>query len=143
MKRRQVLQAGLAVLAVSGATPGPARASGSPQVHYLEIVTPDVEAVCALYSQVHGLDFGEPDEALGGARTAELASGGRLGIRPPLRSSEAAVVRPYLRVDDIQASVAAAVQAGAKVAVPPMRLGSHGQCAIVIQGGIEAGLWQV
>lgn len=142
MKRRQVLQAGMAALALPLAA-GPVRAHGLPQVHYLEIVTPQVDAVCALYSQVHGLAFGEPVADLGGARTAELACGGRLGIRPPLRPSEPPVVRPYLRVDDIQASVAAAVKAGAKVAVPPMRLGSHGQCAIVLQGGIEAGFWQV
>lgn len=44
---------------------------------------------------------------------------------------------------DIQASVEAAARAGAQVALPPTRIGDHGQCAIVIQGGIESGVWQV
>lgn len=143
MKRRELL---LAALAIPGATllhPGPSHAHGSLHVHYLEIVTPDVDAVCAFYARVHGVTFGAPDADLGGARTAALAAGGTLGVRAPLRSSEPPVVRPYMRVDDIQACVAAAVQAGAKVAVPPLRLGRHGQCAIVVLGGLEAGLWQV
>lgn len=143
MKRRHVLQAGVAALGASLLPPGAARADAALHVHYLEIVTPEVEAVCALYGRVHGVTFGEPDPDLGGARTAALASGGWVGVRPPLRPSEPPVVRPYMRVDDLQAAVAAAVQAGAKVAVPPMRLGGHGQCAIVLQGGLEAGLWQV
>ena len=45
------------------------------QVQYLEIVTPDVDAVCAAYAQVHGVQFGEPEAGLGGARTAALAGG--------------------------------------------------------------------
>ena len=46
------------------------------QIQYLEIVTPDADAVCATYSQLHGVTFGESDEHLGGARTAKLANGG-------------------------------------------------------------------
>ena len=58
------------------------------QVHYLEIVTPDVDAICAQYSKVHGVTFGDPDPNLGGARTAKLTGGGMLGIRGPLRDNE-------------------------------------------------------
>ncbi len=29
------------------------------------------------------------------------------------------------------------------IALPPMSIPGHGTCAIVFQGGIEAGLWQV
>ena len=50
------------------------------QIHYLEIVTPDVDASVALYSKIHGISFGAADESLGGARTAKLANGGTLGI---------------------------------------------------------------
>ena len=42
------------------------------QVHYLEIVTPDVEAVCEAYAQSHNVEFGEGDPNLVGARTAKL-----------------------------------------------------------------------
>jgi uncharacterized protein len=112
-------------------------------VHYLEIVTPEVEAVCAQYSKVFGVTFGEPDPNLGGARTTKLAGGGTLGIRGPLRDDEAPVVRPYMLVEDIAAAVAAAAEAGAEVALPSMELPGHGTCAIVVQGGIDFGFWQL
>ncbi len=113
------------------------------QVHYLEIVTPSVDAVCATYSQLYGVKFGDSDQNLGGARTAKLANGGMLGVRAPLRDTETPIVRPYLLVQDIQAAVDAAAKSGAEVALPPMELPGHGTCAIVIQGGIESGLWQL
>lgn len=113
------------------------------KVHYLEIVTPERDALCDQYAAAHGISFGEPDANLGGARTAELAGGGLIGIRGPLRDTETPVVRPYLLVDDIEASVASASAAGATVALPPMEIPEHGKCAIVIQGGIECGFWQV
>lgn len=37
-------------------------------VHYLEIVTNDVDALTALYQSVHGLSFGPPNPDLGQAR---------------------------------------------------------------------------
>ena len=113
------------------------------QIQYLEIVTSDVEKVCALYSQVHGVTFGDADQNLGGARTAHLASGGALGIRAPMHDAEKPVVRPYILVEDIEATVAAAADSGAEIAVPPMEIAGHGTCAIVIQGGIESGFWQL
>ena len=81
--------------------------------------------------------------SLGGARTATLEDGGMVGVRGPLRDTEDPVVRPYILVEDIQAAVDVAAQSGAQVALPPMPLGDHGTCAIVIQGGIECGLWQL
>lgn len=35
------------------------------KIHYLEIVTPDVDASVALYSKIHGVSFGVADENLG------------------------------------------------------------------------------
>lgn len=113
------------------------------QIQYLEIVTADVDAVCRTYSQLHGVTFNEADQNLGGARTAKLANGGLLGVRPPLRNTENPVVRPYVLVPDIQAAVDAAAESGAEVALPPMEIAGHGTCAIVIHGGIESGLWQL
>ncbi|MEL6610477.1 MAG: hydroxylase [Bacteroidota bacterium] len=110
-------------------------------VQYLEIVTTDVEGVCKAYQRTHGASFGDADTSLGGARTAHLVDGGLIGVRPPLRDDEAPVVRPYMRVPDIQSAVDAAEASGATVALPPMPLGVHGTCAIVIRGGIEIGLW--
>ncbi|MEM1304674.1 MAG: hydroxylase, partial [Planctomycetota bacterium] len=68
------------------------------KVQYLEIVSPEVDAICTTYEQLHGVQFGEPDAALGNARTASLPSGGLLGVRAPLRDTEQPVVRPYFLV---------------------------------------------
>jgi predicted enzyme related to lactoylglutathione lyase len=116
---------------------------GTMRVHYLEIVTKDVDAACKLYSAVHGVTFGDADQSLGGARTAQMTEGGMMGIRAPMHDGENSVTRPYILVEDIEAAVGAAAESGAEIAVPPMKIPGHGTCAIYIHGGIEAGLWQL
>jgi predicted enzyme related to lactoylglutathione lyase len=111
-------------------------------IQYLEIVTREVDAVCAAYASAAGVEFGEPDMGLGNARTAPLSGGGMVGVRAPLRETEKPVVRPYWLVENIEAAVAAAVQAGGELALPPMDLPGHGTIAIYIQGGVDHGLWQ-
>jgi uncharacterized protein len=115
----------------------------SMHVHYLEIVTTDVETTCTLYSNMYGVTFGDADASLGGARTARLANGGMVGVRARLNEGERPVVRPYVLVEDIEAAVAAATASGARITLPPMAIPGHGTCAIVYQGEIESGLWQV
>lgn len=121
----------------------PGRGGPVVKIHYLEIVTEDVDAVCAAYEAANGLRFGAPDAGLGNARTAVLPGGGLVGVRAPLRESEEAVVRPYWLVDDIESAVAAAVAAGGELAHPPMDIAGHGTFAIYIKGGVEHGLWQL
>ena len=113
------------------------------KIHYLEIVTTDTDALCNQYAAAHGITFNEPDASLGGARTAQLTDGGTIGIRGPLRETETPVIRPYVLVDDLKASVDAAAEAGAEVAIAAMEIPGHGTIAVVIQGGIECGLWQL
>ena len=113
------------------------------QIHFLEIVTKEVDAECAGYAAVNGAQFGEPDAGLGNARTAALPGGGKVGVRAPMHDAEEPVVRPYWLVDDIEAAVAASVEAGGEVAHPPMQIPGHGTFAIYIQGGIHHGLWQL
>ena len=171
INRRKLLGAGLAAIAVPGASilnlgcapeedDGARSTNGrrddqstvkvkkadegiAMKIHYLEIVTAEVDAACEIYSHMHGVTFGDADQNLGGARTAKLAGGGMLGIRAPLRDTEKPVVRPYLLVEDIKASVAAAAEAGGKIAMPPTEIPGYGQFAIVIHGGIDSGLWQL
>lgn len=112
------------------------------QVHYLEIVTKEVDGTCAAYAAATGAQFGQPDAGLGQARTAVLPGGALVGVRAPLRETEAPVVRPYWLVDDIEAAVAAAVREGGEVAVAPTEIPGHGTFAIYIQGGVDHGLWQ-
>lgn len=112
------------------------------QIKYLEIVTPDVEAVCATYGKIHGVEFSKPVAELGNARTADLSDGGRIGVRAPMRDDEAPVVRPYLLVDDVAASVKAAEAAGAQIAMPATDIPGQGTFAIYVQGGVQQGLWE-
>jgi predicted enzyme related to lactoylglutathione lyase len=115
----------------------------SMRVHYLEVVTTDVDAACKLYATMHGVTFGDVDQNLGGAPTTRLADGGMIGVRAPMHDGEKPVTRAYVLVEDIEAAVAAAAASGAVIAVPPMEIAGHGTCAIYFQGGIEAGLWQL
>lgn len=112
------------------------------QIHYLEIVTPDPEALCGAFEKLHGVRFGEPDAALGNARTAALHGGWRIGVRGPLREDEGPVVRPYWLVDDIEAAVEVATAAGGEFAMTPTESAAGGKFAIYFQGGIQHGLWQ-
>lgn len=112
-------------------------------VQYLEIVTADVDATCAALEKIHGISFGEPEAVLGNARTARLKSGGRIGVRAPMREDEDPVVRPYLLVDDIAAAVKAAEAGGGEFAMYPTEIPGHGKFAIYFQGGIQYGLWEL
>ena len=111
-------------------------------LHYLEIVSDDAEALVGLYQRVHGLTFGPPDADLGQARVAVRADGSLVGIRPPLAAHERPIVRAYHAVDDIHRAARLAEEAGAVVAYPPTTQGRRGTFAIVIQGGVQHGLWQ-
>lgn len=113
------------------------------KIQYLEIVTPEVDAACAIYGKLHQVEFSEPQAGLGGARTASLPEGGMIGVRAPMHETETPVVRPYLLVKDIEAAVKAVQASGGEIAHPPMEIPGHGTFAIYIQGGIHHGLWQV
>ena len=127
---------------VSDPAPQPNHAKGTMQTYYLEIVSPDVDEVCGAYAAAYGVEFGDPEPALGNARTAPLSGGGLVGVRAPLRASEQPVVRPYWLVPDIDSAVAAAVEAGAQLALPALEIPGHGRCAIYILGGVEHGIWE-
>jgi predicted enzyme related to lactoylglutathione lyase len=137
-----LLACGLAVAPWALAGPQDKKKDEAMQVYYLEIVTKDVEQVCASYSAAGGVIFGKPDAGLGGARTAPMPGGGLIGVRAPLRETEAPIVRPYWLVKDIKAAVAAAQKAGGQVAIGPLEIPGHGKFAIYVQGGVDHGLWE-
>ncbi len=113
------------------------------QVHYLEIVSENLEQTCAAYSDLYGVIFSEPVPELGNARVAQLSNGGLIGIRASLHASEAAVVRPYMLVDDINGALSAVVKQGAEVLHPAMEIPGRGMFAIYKQSGVQLGLWQL
>lgn len=112
-------------------------------IHYLEIVATDVDAVCSAYTQTTHLQFGDPQAELGNARTATTKEGGLVGVRAPMHEAEDPVVRPYWLVEDIEAAVAAAMNAGGEIAHPPLEIAGRGMFAIYILGGVHHGLWQL
>ena len=113
------------------------------KVHYLEIVSHEVDAVCKAYEAAHSVSFSEPDEFLGGARTCTLPDDSIVGVRGPMRDDEAPVVRPYWLVEDIEKAVANVEAAGAMIAMPPMEIPGKGKFAIYILGSNDHGLWQL
>ncbi|MBT8061035.1 MAG: hydroxylase [Gammaproteobacteria bacterium] len=113
------------------------------QIHYLEIVTPDVDSTCASLAAQLGKPFGEPVAELGNARTAQRGDGSMIGVRAPMHESETPVVRPYWLVKDIAMAVSEIESTGAELAHPPMEIPGYGTFAIYILGGIQHGLWQV
>lgn len=110
--------------------------------NYVEIVSADTGALIALYEKVHGLTFGPADPDLGQARVATRRDGVLLGIRAPLAAHETPIVRTYFAVDDIEAAVKRATDAGAVVAYGPQRQGARGTFAILLSGSLQHGLWQ-
>ncbi|MEO0882598.1 MAG: hydroxylase [Pseudomonadota bacterium] len=113
------------------------------QIYYLEIVTPDVEETCKALAAQRDATFSTPEPALGNARVVVLEDGGRIGVRAPLRDDEEPVVRPYMRVDDIEAASAAAEAAGAEFAMRATEIPGQGKFAIYLLGGIQHGLWEL
>jgi hypothetical protein len=110
-------------------------------IHYLEVVSDDVPATVTLFTRVHGVDFSTVPE-FGPAEVATLGDGTLLGVRAPLADHESPIVRTYLAVENIQAAVEAAQEAGATLAFGPMPLGEQGTFAICILGALEQGYWQ-
>ncbi len=112
-------------------------------VYYLEIVTPDVEAVCDLYTRSHGWEFQPANPELGNACVASLPDASLCGVRAPMHPTEKPIVRTYLAVTDIHGCVQKAAEMGGKILLECLEMPGHGIIAIYEHGGIEQGLWQV
>ena len=112
-------------------------------IHYLEIVTPDSQGSRDFYSQAYGWSFEDMAPELGNAFVASLPNGSRCGIRAPMHDQEKPIVRTYIRVTDIQASIKKVAELGAVVALEPTELPGQGTIAIYQFGGIDQGIWQV
>ncbi|WP_306252710.1 VOC family protein [Parvularcula sp. IMCC14364] len=141
--------AGLALALAAFAITGPASAGDDTSmekavipVQYLEIVTEDVETTCQILAKQHDVTFSDPQPGLGTARVADLAGGGRIGVRPPLSAEETPVVRPYLLVDDIEVAIADVQAAGGEFAMLATDIPGQGKFAIYFLGGIQHGLWE-
>ena len=124
----------------AGGTAAAAKKSNA-AVRYMEIVSDDMDALCATYESVHGVSFGEVVPELGQARVANLPDGSLLSIRKPMAEHETPIIRTYVAVADIEKAVEAAKKAGAELAYMAPH-GEWGTFAIYIHGGVQHGLWQ-
>jgi len=111
-------------------------------IHYLEIVTQDVDTDIAIIERAQGLVFGAPVTALGGARVAKTETGGSIGIRAPMHETEAAATRPYFLTETLAETIEAVRALGAEIALPPTEIPEHGTIAIYFVGDLQYGLWQ-
>lgn len=127
---------------VSVADGGGSDAEEAIAVQYLEVVTSDVDATCTALGRVHQVSFSEPEAGVGGARTAALKGGGRIGVRAPMAAHEEPVVRTYVLVEDIEASIREAEAAGAEFAMLATEIPGRGKFAIYFLGGIQHGFWE-
>eukprot|EP00009_Paramoeba_aestuarina_P005147 CAMPEP_0201521086 /NCGR_PEP_ID=MMETSP0161_2-20130828/14076_1 /ASSEMBLY_ACC=CAM_ASM_000251 /TAXON_ID=180227 /ORGANISM="Neoparamoeba aestuarina, Strain SoJaBio B1-5/56/2" /LENGTH=118 /DNA_ID=CAMNT_0047919653 /DNA_START=97 /DNA_END=453 /DNA_ORIENTATION=+ len=112
------------------------------KVHYIEIVTTNVDEQVKTLEGIHGVKFSEPQADLGNARVADLGDGSYTGVRGPLGAHETPILRTYVEVPDINQAIKTAEASGGITAYPPTVQGSTGIWAIYIQDGIQHGLWQ-
>ena len=112
------------------------------RIHYVEIVSRQVDAQCEALERIHGVSFGSAVADLGHARVAEGADGSLIGVRAPLAEHEQPTVRTYTEVADIEQAVKQAADAGAMIAYPPTQQGDTGTWSIYILGDVQIGLWQ-
>ena len=112
-------------------------------IHYLEIVTTDINSICEIYTKTFGWQFSEMVPELGNARVTKFPNGSLCGIRAPMSADERPIMRNYLRVSDLENSVKKAAISGANILLERMEIPGYGIIAIYEMGGIEQGLWQV
>jgi len=112
-------------------------------IHFLEIVTADVDKQCKVLAAAQGLKFSGPVAEFGNAMVADAPGGGRVSVRAPMHSEETPTIRPYALTDNIEAAVKAAEDAGAMIAMAPTPVPGQGSFAIYFVDDAQHGLWQV
>lgn len=112
-------------------------------IHFLEIVTSNVEKQVNVLSDTHGLSFSGPIAEFGNAMIADAPGGGRISIRAPMHDQETPTIRPYMLTNDIDESLKAAETAGAMIAMAATEVPGQGKFAIYFVDDAQHGLWQI
>lgn len=123
------------------------RPAGTPT--WIDLGTDDIAGAEAFYGALFGWTFTDQGEEFGHYRmihAGEHLVGGAMstaGMTCPEGGEVPTQWGVYLATDDIEATVAKALEAGAKPAVPPMPVGEQGTMAVVVDpAGAAVGLWQ-
>lgn len=111
---------------------------------WVDLFTSDPARSQAFYAAVLGWEFADQGEAYGGYT---LATSGGVNVAGLMRNSGDSGTpdtwSTYLATADAQESVARAVEAGATVLAPPLRVGDLGTMAVLVDpAGAVVGVWQ-
>lgn len=111
---------------------------------WVDLFTSDPERSRAFYSAVLGWEFADQGEAYGGYTLATSDGANVAGLmRNSGDSGTPDTWSTYLATADAEESVARAVEAGATVLAPPLRVGELGTMAVLVDpAGAVVGVWQ-
>jgi len=112
---------------------------------WVDLASPDVDASVAFYRGLFGWEHvaSGPVEETGGYGVFTLRGRNVAGIVPLQDESQPAVWNTYIAVDDADATVAAAEQAGGQVAMGVLDVMTSGRMAYLVDTtGAMVGIWQ-
>lgn len=112
---------------------------------WIDLVTPDQDAAGEFYGGLFGWTLKEDENAeqTGGYRTAQLNENAIGGVMKVMEEGQPPAWTAYVCVEDADATVAKAREAGGQVHVEPMTVLDYGRMAVVADPtGAVFGLWQ-
>ena len=109
---------------------------------WIDMGVADIDKAVAFYSTLLGWDIPEANEEMGGYRLSTLDGKAVAGLSA-MQETPHPYWTTYISVDDIEATSAAATQAGGSVLLPAMDVMDLGKMAIIADPvGAALGLWQ-
>jgi predicted enzyme related to lactoylglutathione lyase len=112
---------------------------------WVDLASPDVDASVAFYGGLFGWEYAPagPPEETGGYGMFSLRDKLVAGVGPLQNATQPPVWSTYVAVDDADATVAKAADAGGQVAMAPMDVMDAGRMAFLIDpDGAFVGIWQ-
>jgi len=112
---------------------------------WIDLATPDQDAAAEFYGDLFGWTVEEDENAeeTGGYRVAVLDGQAIGGVMKLMQEGQPPAWSSYVRVEDVDATVAKAGEAGGSVMVEPMSVLDYGRMAFLVDPtGAAIGLWQ-
>ncbi len=112
---------------------------------WIDLSTPDQDGAAKFYGDLFGwrVEEDENAEQTGGYRVAMLGDAAVGGVMKLMQEGQPTAWSSYVSVEDVDATVARAREAGGSVMVEPMDVLDYGRMAFLIDPtGAAIGLWQ-
>lgn len=112
---------------------------------WIDLGTPDQDDAGEFYGALFGWELKEDENAeqTGGYRTAQLDGNAVGGVMKLMQEGQPPAWSPYVCVEDVDATVGKAREAGGSVVVEPMSVLDYGRMAFIADpSGAVLGLWQ-